>query len=31
MAKIQHRKVSLTGLNLFCHYTHGVADTPLVS
>ena len=31
MAKVQHRKVSLTRLNLFCHYTHGVADTSLVS
>jgi hypothetical protein len=31
MAKIRHRKVNLTGLKLFCHYTHGVTDTSLVS
>jgi hypothetical protein len=31
MAKIRHRKVRLAGQNLFCHYTHGVADTSLVS
>src|SRR5215475_11477384 len=31
MAESQDRKVSLTGSNLFCHYTHGVADTSLVS
>jgi hypothetical protein len=31
MAKIEHRQVNLTGLNLFCHYTHGVAATSLVS
>jgi hypothetical protein len=31
MAESQDRKVSLTGSNVFCHYTHGVADTSLVS
>jgi hypothetical protein len=31
MAEIQRRKVKLAGLNMFCHYTHGVADTSLVS
>jgi hypothetical protein len=31
MAESQDRKVSLTGSNLFCYYTHGVADTSLVS
>ena len=30
MAKIEPQ-VNLTGLNLFCHYTHGVDATSLVS